>query len=370
MSQVLAGFTVESTDDEIKSMPLKSPLRIKFEKEINIVDALGKISVLSLGDKNDLNDIVKTSGDTPYDKSLFYPIELKTPEDDKTIVYVYPQNVWENGRHYRLYVPSGVESVSDVESLDERVESFISSDYSEYKIEIKSASNQDGRFAAVLSSSTKTGILSLYYTNKALTIGTTSIKFKDNAVLKAGEVFTFKKSDVSITVTDFYLDFYTVSGTAYGMPEIERRVITEDDVKNFLNNPLVEAQSKAEKKVNVKDLYTVSGRLPNKVIIDFDESVDISGATLKPENFEIREAYDNIALSKMGLYNKDAQYDFSIRIREALNRIELTIKELTEEEIAAKELAVENGTEEVPKEIFDYSSVDLPGAIAELETNE
>ena len=32
MSQVLAGFTVESTDDEIKSMPLKSPLRIKFEK--------------------------------------------------------------------------------------------------------------------------------------------------------------------------------------------------------------------------------------------------------------------------------------------------------------------------------------------------
>lgn len=38
----------------------------------------------------------------------------------------------------------------------------------------------------------------------------------------------------------------------------------------------------------------------------------------------------------MGLYNKDAQYDFSIRIREALNRIELTIKELTEEEIAAK----------------------------------
>ena len=59
MSQVLAGFTVESTDDEIKSMPLKSPLRIKFEKEINIVDALGKISVLSLGDKNDLNDIVK-----------------------------------------------------------------------------------------------------------------------------------------------------------------------------------------------------------------------------------------------------------------------------------------------------------------------
>ena len=75
MSQVLAGFTVESTDDEIKSMPLKSPLRIKFEKEINIVDAQGKISVLSLGDKNDLNDIVKTSGDTPYDKSLFYPIE-------------------------------------------------------------------------------------------------------------------------------------------------------------------------------------------------------------------------------------------------------------------------------------------------------
>ena len=62
MSQVLAGFTVESTDDEIKSMPLKSPLRIKFEKEIakkdlvfrskqHVWEITNKISIINSGPK-------------------------------------------------------------------------------------------------------------------------------------------------------------------------------------------------------------------------------------------------------------------------------------------------------------------------------
>ena len=121
-----------------------------------------------------------------------------------------------------------------------------------------------------------------------------------------GETILLDKSDKTLLLEDYLIEFKTNLSEIYKRPEITSEVVSKDDVLNFFKNPFmskeqIEAQ---EEEAEKEPLYTYRLSYPNKIIIDFKNPVDI--ATINPDNFdiEISEAFGNYHLGKMGYYDE------------------------------------------------------------------
>lgn len=339
MSKVLTIEKVISTKEELSALPLKAPIRVQFSSEPNLVNADKYIKLLRTNASSGIKSLPESYSDfLTWDESRFAKVEIKKEENN--VIAIYPEDVLIEKSDYVLYIGAGLTSSSSRVITDSRLEKVESSIQAELIIEALSDTikNSAGKDVFVAKISTGSKVIHNAIPIELLSafeIPGYKVWFKSSASFSKGEKLIIEPVESMILTKDFKLEFSTVSTGSYGEPEVKSEVISKDSIKQFFSQPFpgVANPSAANSILEQEEpKYQVLIRQPNKIYIDFEVPIDpesIDNADIEPE---ISEAFGNYHLSKMGLYEEDAFYKFTIDFKRKNKRMEITISKIEDKD--------------------------------------
>lgn len=323
MSQELSVYKILNTELEMSSIPLMGDIKIKFSRDIGISDALGRIYIIKSKDLSAAENLQNTSGDFPrYDKRHLENISISIDKDDKSVAVISPKNGWEESCLYRGYVTKGIRSSAT--PIDDRISRFSVEDGSYYEIRVLSRKNNINKFAVkIFNNNSESGVI-LADITKEFSYKSMRVLFSENYSPEAGDVIPISREDGTTLKDDFIFEFKTSEGIKYSYPTEKSTRLSKEDIESFYSSPIGFDKPNEDVK---KNKYTISTNYKNKIIVEFDDSV--SELDLSDVNISINssEAFDNIHLSDMGLFDPEVKYSASLKSRGNRLIIELSIPE-------------------------------------------
>lgn len=335
MSNALTIVEIKNKEEELLSLPLKSPIYVEFSEAIDMVDAKDYIKVIKVTSAGGIGNIPKTYSDyITHDTLLFADIDISLNENVLTIL---PKDSYEGGCNYAIYLLKGLKGLSKSVS-DDRVLKFFNSDDLLYQFEAKTSKTalSNGAEVVVFKITDNNGKdygIHKVELGKEFSINNLKVTFI-NTDYNVGEAILLDKSEKTLLLEDYLIKFKTNLSEIYERPEITSEVVSKEDVLNFFKNPFMsKEQIEAQEEESEKEpLYTFRLSYPNKIIIDFKNPVDIS--TINPDNFnvEISEAFGNYHLGKMGYYDDCTLYKTNIVFSKNNKRMTISLTPLDNSE--------------------------------------
>ena len=335
MSNALTIVEIKNKEEELLSLPLKSPIYVEFSEAIDMVDAKDYIKVIKVTSAGGIGNIPKSYSDyVIHDTLMFVDIDISLNENILTIL---PKDSYEGGCNYAIYLLKGLKGFSESVS-DDRVLKFFNADDLLYQFEAKTSKTRlsNGSEVVVFKITDNNGKdygIHKIELGKEFILNNLKVTFSDEDY-SIGETILLDKSDKTLLLEDYLIEFKTNLSEIYKRPEITSEVVSKDDVLNFFKNPFmskeqIEAQ---EEEAEKEPLYTYRLSYPNKIIIDFKNPVDI--ATINPDNFdiEISEAFGNYHLGKMGYYDECRFYKISVVFSKNNKRMTISLLPLDDSE--------------------------------------
>lgn len=353
MSKVLTITGVLNSKEELSALPLKSPIRIEFSSEPNLVNAAEYIKLLRANDIYGIGNMPSSYSEyLSEDVTRF--ADIKVVKEDGNVVAIYPVDTLMEKSVYRLYLNAGLISSSPIEITDSRIKSAILNVSLPVKLDVKSKTitNASGNTIFVCRISIGDSVVSenvVVDVAKGISISGVDIKFGEGSVFNTGESIELSPSERSILTEDVIIDFKTVTTGSYGEPPIKPEVISKESIQAFFNNPLVVLEKGAEEVIKAPE-YEVTIRQPNKIFIDFDRAMNPDSLTIDNIELDISEAFGNTHLSKIGLY-KDTPYKVKLLWKKNNKRVQLEILPLEEGQKSFVQIG-EDVLEEEPKKEY------------------
>lgn len=344
MSNALTIVEIKNREEELLSLPLKSPIYVEFSEAIDMVDAKDYIKVIKVTSAGGIGNIPKSYSDyIIHDTLMFVDINISLDENTLKII---PKDSYEGGCDYAIYLLKGLKGLSKSVS-DDRVTKFFNSDDILYQFEAKTPNTKLSNGSEVVVFKVSDNLGKQYgihevKLDKEFSINNLKVTFSKSEY-KIGETILLDKSDKILLTEDYLIKFKTNLSEIYERPEITSEVVAKDDILNFFKNPFLtkdntESQEEESKK---EPHYTYRVSYPNKIILDFKKEIDISTIDISKINIEVSEVFGNHHLSKMGYYDESTLYKFNFVLSKNNRRITIFVAPLDNREYIYKDNIIE-----------------------------
>ena len=341
-TEALEIISVENSKIELSSMPLKSSIVLKISHDASHNNAKDYIRVVKHSTLDGIKELPHSYSDfKTFDHLMF--VDLKT-EYKNGELHISPIDMFEESKAYSLYIGVGFKTYSITK--DERISSIELSnptliDGKTIKIEALSAMSVIGGKSTFIAKITSgTDVISNTIAIQAgvpVVILNNSIVISDSKPIAKGDSLEYSASITSMLDKDYVLSFKTATANKIEdiNSEFKSEVISRDDVVNFFKNPFNGNSSLPTTPQPAQENPVSSVKLihPNKIVYEFNESLDITTVSENNISIDFSEAFGNYTLPRFGFYNPDQKYIVNILFKKANKVMEIIINEDVDNEV-------------------------------------